>query len=286
MRFPMRFTRKNPYQLVILIMLAAGLLLLALGGYLTPILNGVLQPVLGAQTWLYDRFQAIQDFINAPADIARLRQENAELRSENATLQTEIIALQQQVTEIELLSALLDFARARPENAYQAAQVIGRDPSPFLHYIMINRGSDDGIRRGMPVVAQQGLVGRVAQVTANAARVELITDPAAQVSVRMQPSEVDGVLAGSITGDLSIDLIPQDAVLRAGDLVFTSGIGGLYPSNILIGQVSSVQQEAQALFQTADVQPIVDFTRLEIVLVIVNFQPVDLTPLLSPETTP
>lgn len=282
----MRFTRKNPYQLVILVMLAAGLLLLALGGYLTPILNGVLQPVLGAQTWLYDRFQAIQDFINAPADIARLRQENAELRSENASLQTEIIALQQQVTEIELLSALLDFARARPENAYQAAQVIGRDPSPFLHYIMINRGSDDGIRRGMPVVAQQGLVGRVAQVTANAARVELITDPAAQVSVRMQPSEVDGVLAGSITGDLSIDLIPQDAVLQPGDLVFTSGIGGLYPSNILIGQVSSVQQEAQALFQTADVQPVVDFTRLEIVLVIVNFQPVDLTPLLSPETTP
>lgn len=267
-------------------MLAAGVLLLALGGYLTPILNGVLQPVLGAQTWLYDRFQAISDFINAPADIARLRQENAELRSENATLQTEIIALQQQVTEIELLSALLDFARARPENAYQAAQVIGRDPSPFLHYIVINRGSDDGIRRGMPVVAQQGLVGRVAQVTANAARVELITDPAAQVSVRMQPSEVDGVLAGSITGDLAIDLIPQDAVLQPGDLVFTSGIGGLYPSNILIGQVSGVQQEAQALFQTADVQPVVDFTRLEIVLVIVNFQPVDLTPLLAPETNP
>lgn len=282
----MRFTPNNPYQLVILIMLAAGVLLLALGGYLTPILNGVLQPVLGAQTWLYDRFQAIQDFINAPADIARLRQENAELRSENAALQTEIIALQQQVTEIELLSALLDFARARPENAYQAAQVIGRDPSPFLHYIIINRGSDDGIRRGMPVVAQQGLVGRVAQVTANAARVELITDPAAQVSVRMQPSEVDGVLAGSITGDMSIDLIPQEAVLQPGDLVFTSGIGGIYPGNILIGQVSRVQQEAQALFQTADVQPVVDFTRLEIVLVIVNFQPVDLTPLLPPETAP
>jgi len=238
-------------------------------------------PVYGIQTWFYDRFQAIQDFVNAPADITRLRQENAELRAENATLQTQIIALQQQVTEIELLSALLDFARARPENAYQAAAVIGRDPSPFLHYIVINRGSDDGIRRGMPVVGQEGLVGRVAQVAANAARVELITDPAAQVSVRLQPSDVDGMLTGSITGDLAIDLIPQDAVLQVGDLVFTSGIGGLFPSNILIGQVSSVRQEAQALFQTATVQPVVDFTRLEIVLVIVNFQPLDLTPLLT-----
>ena len=276
----MRFSKNNPYQLVTLVLLAAGLLLLALGGYLSPILSGALQPVYGAQAWLYERFQAIQDFLNAPADITRLRQENAELSSENATLQTQIIALQQQVTEIELLSALLDFARARPENAYQAAAVIGRDPSPFLHYVIINRGSDDGIRRGMPVVAQEGLVGRVAQVTANAARVELITDPAAQVGVQLQPSEVDGVLTGSITGDLSVDLIPQDAELQAGDLVFTSGIGGLFPSNILVGQVSSVRQEAQALFQTATVQPVVDFTRLEIVLVIVNFQPVDLTPLL------
>ncbi|MCW5875856.1 MAG: rod shape-determining protein MreC [Anaerolineales bacterium] len=277
----MRPSRDNPYRLVTLILLAAGLLTLALGGYLTPILSGTLEPVYGAQGWLYARFQAIQDFINAPADIARLRQENAELRSENATLQTQIIALQQQVAEIELLSALLDFARARPENAYQAAGVIGRDPSPFLHYIIINRGSDDGIRRGMPVVAQQGLVGRVAQVTANASRVELITDPGSLVSIQTQPSEVDGVVSGSITGALSIDLIPLDAAMQAGDLVFTSGIGGLYPSDIFIGQVSNVRQEAQALFQVASVQPVVDFTRLEIVLVIVNFQPVDLTPLLS-----
>jgi rod shape-determining protein MreC len=278
----MRPSRNNPYQLIILILLAGGVLLLALGGFLTPILTGALQPVYGVQGWLYDRFQAIQDFINAPADIARLRQENADLRSENAALQTQVIALQQQVTENNLLSALLDFARARPENSYQAAAVIGRDPSPFLHYVMINRGSDDGIRRGMPVVAAEGLIGRVAQVTANAARVELITDPAALVSVQLQPSEVDGVLAGSVTGDLGIDLIPQDAALQAGDLVFTSGIGGLYPPNILIGQITSVQQEAQALFQSASVQPVVDFTRLEIVLIITNFQPVDLSPLLAP----
>jgi rod shape-determining protein MreC len=278
----MRPSQNNPYRLVILGLIAGGLLLLALGGFLTPILTGALQPVYGVQGWLYDRFQAIQDFINAPADIARLRQENADLRSENAALQTQVIALQQQVTENELLTALLDFARARPDNTYQAAAVIGRDPSPFLHYVVLNRGSDDGIRRGMPVVAAEGLIGRVAQVTATAARVELITDPAALVSVQLQPSDVDGVLTGSVTGDLGIDLIPQDATLQAGDLVFTSGIGGLYPPNILIGQITNVQQEAQALFQSASVQPVVDFTRLEIVLVITNFQPLDLTPLLEP----
>lgn len=258
-----------------------GLLFLSLGGYLNPILNNLLQPIIGAQGFLYSRFQAVQDFLNAPSDLARLRLENSQLRTENANLQTQIIALQQQVSEIELLSALLDFARARPENSYQAAAVIGRDPSPFLRYIFINRGSDDGIRRGMPVVAQQGLIGRVAQVTANASRVELITDPGSEVSVRIQPSETDGVLAGSLTGDLSIGLIPQDAEIAAGDLVLTSGIGGTYPANILIGQIGNIRQEATALFQTASVQPVVDFSRLEIVLIIVNFQPVDLAPLLE-----
>ena len=278
----MRSARKNPYQLATLILVAVGLLVLALGGYLSPLLNSTLRPIIGVQSWLFTRFQAFQDFLSAPSDIASLRQANAELSAENADLQTRLLALEQQVSEIELLSALLDFARARPENAYQAAAVIGQDPSPFLRYVVINRGSDDGIRRGMPVVSQQGLVGRVAQVSAAAARVELITDPAVRVSVELEPSGVDGVLTGSISGDLTMDLIPQDAAVEPGDLVFTSGIGGAYPSNILIGQVTNVRQEATALFQNASVQAIVDFSRLEIVLVIVNFQPVDLTPLIAP----
>jgi rod shape-determining protein MreC len=261
-----------------------GLLLLALGGYLNPAINSVLDPFYDVQGWFYTRFQAIQDFINAPSDIARLRLENSALREENAELQSQIIALQQQVSEVELLSALLDFARARPENSYQAAAVIGRDPSPFLQYVIINRGSDDGIRRGMPVVAQEGLVGRISAVTATASRVQLITDPSSRVSVQILPTEVDGVLSGSITGNLSIDLLPQGASLQAGDLVLASGIGGNYPANILIGQVNTVRQSATALFQTATVQPVVDFTRLEVVLIIVNFQPLDLGPLIEDDS--
>ena len=275
-----RSNNSSSLQTITLILLAVGLLMLALGGYLSPILNRVLEPVYSAQGWLFSRFQSAQDFFNSSSDLARLRLENAQLQEENTNLQTQIIALQQQVSEVEQLSALLDFARARPDNSYQAAAIIGVDPSPFLQYVMINRGSDDGIRRGMPVVAQQGLVGRVSQVTANAARVQLITDPDAEASVHVQPSDIDGILVGSITSDLFINLIPQDAEVRAGDLVLSSGLGGNFPPNILIGQVSSIRQDASALFQTASVQPVVDFSRLEIVLVIVNFQPLDLSPLL------
>ena len=139
----------------------------------------------------------------------------------------------------------------------------------------------------MPVVNDQGLVGRVSQVTSNAARVQLITDPASTVNIQIQPSDAEAVLSGSITSDLSLDLVPQNVTIQPGDMLLTSGLGGNYPSSILIGQIVSVRNQATALFQQASVQPIVDFSKLEIVLIIVNFDPVDFTPILpSDEVTP
>ncbi len=79
---------------------------------------------------------------------------------------------------------MLEFARTQPENVYIAGSIIGRDPSPFLHYVIIDHGSDYGLRHGMPVVTQQGLVGRIDAVTAGAARVQLITSPDSTVNVR------------------------------------------------------------------------------------------------------
>ncbi|RMF41709.1 MAG: hypothetical protein D6755_12360, partial [Anaerolineae bacterium] len=129
-------------------LIIAGLLLLALSGYLTPLLEAPLRPLVGAQTWVAQRYQALVQFFTVPRDVVALQQRNQELEAEVTRLQTEIISLQQQISEVEILSALLDFARANPQNEYKAASVIGRDPSPFLHYVIINRGSADGLRRG------------------------------------------------------------------------------------------------------------------------------------------
>jgi rod shape-determining protein MreC len=268
------------FQTIIIILVVAGLLLLALGGYLAPLSRVALSPFVDLQTWFATRFQAVQDFMTAPRDMTRLTQRNAELEAEIARLQAEIIELQQENTELQVLSALLDFARAHPENEYLTAAIIGRDPSPFLHYVIINRGSDDGLLRGMPVVSQQGLIGRVAAVTSGASRVQLITDPASTINVRIDPAGAEANLSGSITGDITLNLIPQDVVVNPGDLVLTSGLGGNYPPNILIGQVASIRQRPFELFQTASVQPVVDFSKLEIALVITNFRPVDILPLI------
>ncbi len=278
----------SPYrtlQTVTLTIAVLGILLLALGGYLNPLLRVTLEPLIVSQTWLSSRYGALRDVLAAPQDMALLRMRNQELEAEVARLQTQVIDLQQQLEQTRILTALLDFARTSPENRYVAASVIGRDPSPFLHYVLINRGSDHGLRRGMPVVTSQGLVGRVAAVTPGAARVQLITDPSSVVNVRLEPSTADAVLNGSMTGDLTLDQIPQDLEIRPGDLVLTSGLGGNYPANVLIGQVTGVRSRATDLFQRASVQPAVDFNELEVVLVISTFRAVDTGPLI-PYTTP
>lgn len=258
--------------------------MLAIGGYLQPVIKTALNPVVRIQEWFYDRYQNVRIMLNASSDLVMLQQQNSELEQENATLRSQIVAYQQQVTEVEILSALLDFARAQPQNEYQAAAVIGQDPSPFLQYVIINRGSDDGLRRGMPVVSNEGLVGRIDAVTANAARVQLINDADSAINVTIQPSDDTGILVGGLNGEISIEKIPQNAQIQPGDTVLTSGMGGAYPANILIGTVSGVQEQPSDLFQTATVQSFVDFSQLEILLVIKNFQSIDVTDLIPDET--
>jgi rod shape-determining protein MreC len=276
----MRSLFSRTLQTSIIFLVVGGVMALALGGYFSSASNIFTGSLVNMQTWFSTRFMAVQDFLTAPRDIESLRQRNAELEADNAELQAQVIQLQQQVGETEILAALVDFSRARPENTYRAAAVIGRDPSPFLHYIIINRGSNDGILRGMPVVTDQGLVGRVDAVIADAARVQLITDPASVVNVRLQnEEETEASLVGSVTGDVTLDLIPQDVKIEIGDLVLTSGLGGGYPPDLIVGQVVNVRSRDFDLFQQDTIQPVVDFNRLPIVLVIVNFKPVDIAPL-------
>lgn len=267
-------------QSVVFGLLAISLIVLALSGYLSPLTRLLFNPFITAQTWITTRYQVIQQLITSPSDMTVLRQRNAELEAQVAQLQSQVIGLQNQISDVEVLSALLDFARAHPENKYLGATVIAYDTSPFMHYVVINRGSDQGIRRGMPVVSSQGLVGRITAVTAGAARVQLINDPGSHINVRLKPSESDAVLSGSLSGEVALDNISQATTIQTGDLVLTSGLGGDYPPDLLVGQVSGIHHRAYELFQTASVQPVVDYTKLNIVLVITNFSPVDITPLI------
>jgi len=263
----------------VVVFLIVGILFLALGGFLRPVLGVVMDPFVGGQRWISERFMEVYDFFTLPRDVADLLQRNSELENEVSNLQSQVIQLQEQLREADVLYSLLDFARSRPQDKYIASAVIGRDPSPFLHYIIIDHGSDDGIQHGMPVVTQQGLVGKVDAVTASAARIQLITDPGSVVNVRLQNQTADAQINGSVTGDVMLEMLSQNSELTPGEILLTSGLGGNYPGDVIVGQVVEINTTENQLFQTALVQPVVDFSGLRAVLVITNFNTININSL-------
>jgi rod shape-determining protein MreC len=276
------FFQQN-WRVGVLVLFIIGILALALGGYLGPALRVASTPLLAFQGWLSTRYLSIYESLRSPQDMAALRQKTALLEADNSRLQGQIIQLQQQLKDTEVLYALLKFARARPNDTYVAASVIGRDPSPFLRYIMIDKGSDDGLRHGMPVVTVEGLVGRVDAVISNAARIQLVNDPGSVINVLISSTRAEAVLTGAVTGDVQLEMVPLDIVLKPGEVIITSALGGSYPAGILVGQVVGVRRLETELFQTASVQPVVDYNNLRAVLVVTNFSAVDITPLIPQE---
>jgi rod shape-determining protein MreC len=272
------FTPKNLRNLII-ILVVVGVLALAVSGYLTPVFSFSVSPLISAQSWLSQRYLAFSDFFNSPRDMATLRAENAQLKNEAALLQSEIVALQENLAQSEILYTLLDFARTNPEHEYVAATVIGREITPFLQYIIIDKGSNDGLRHGMPVVTQQGLVGRIDALISDASRIQLITDANSTVNVKLQTAGVEGLVRGSVTGEITLDMVPVETEVQVGDILMTSGLGGTYPANIFVGQILTMQSKLNVLFQTGSIQPVVDFSNLSAVLVITNFDSVDISPL-------
>ena len=276
----MKFFNAKNIQTLVLILVIGGLLFLAISGYLTPVFNLTLNPLISLQRWLSVRYISARDFLTTPREVTELRERNTVLEAQVSQLQTQLIVMEERLGEAQVCFALLDFGRTNPQYDYIAATVIGREISPFLQYIIIDKGTEDGVRYGMPVVTQQGLVGRVDAAIAAAARVKLITDSTSVVNVRLQTAGIEAQLQGSLTGDVFLDMIPLDEVVEPGDVVLTSGLGGNFPPNIFIGQVLSTQQRENALFQTASVQPIVNFSSINAVLVVNNFEAVDISPLI------
>ncbi len=151
-----------------LMLLALGLLVIERAGYLDPLKSAAARPLIGLQRSFSTAYYNVRDFLTAPRNLAELRDENAQLQSQVSQLEAEVVTLREQASELDVLRALLGFARAQPSNSYVTARVIGRDTSPFLRYLLLDQGSDAGVKRGMPVVSENGLVGRISEVSASA----------------------------------------------------------------------------------------------------------------------
>ena len=272
--------RANRFIILLLVLaLAGGLAVLSMTGLLSPV-QGILAIPLQGLTSLFNRTQTgITDIGEQFTDAETLRQRVAELERQLASITGELIQLREVASDYNRLANLLDYTTRSREQTFVTADVIGVEQQGFIRSIIINRGTRDGLRVGMPVVTELGLVGRVLRVGANIAQVQLITDQNSAVSGRLQTSRAEGSIVGRglQTGNLRMLYIPLDSEVVIGDLVVTSGLGGNFPPDIVIGQVTSLRRLEFELSQEAEVVSLIDFNALEFVLVITSFEPADIS---------
>jgi rod shape-determining protein MreC len=193
--------------------------------------------------------------------------ENERLLAQVQALEGRLSALSEFERENARLRQMLNFAAEKGFRSV-AASVIGSDPSGWIRGIVIDRGSVHGVEPGMAVVHSKGIVGQVASVSSNSSRVLLVNDHSSGVDVVVQGSRARGVVEGAGERVCELKFITKETPVREGDLIITSGMDRVFPKGLIVGTIVGVDAQSGGLFQTVEVKPSVDFSRLEEVLIV------------------
>jgi len=243
---------------------------------LTPVesvFRDAIAPVQIGLTWLGKQANHLISF---PVSMYRAGERNQALEEEVARLESQVIQLNEFKLENERLTSLLGYKQvmAKTYNLL-AASVVGRDPGNWFGTITLDRGINDGVKENMTVLTPEGLVGRVVSVSSATCEVLLITDPRSGVGSLIQDNRTSGIVEGitASSGMTRMIHIPNNAPVEVGQAVITSGLGSIFPKNIPVGRIAEIRSEPSGLFNSADVRPFADLSRLEEVLIIVGVYP-------------
>ncbi|HEY3248070.1 MAG TPA: rod shape-determining protein MreC [bacterium] len=234
-----------------------------------PLGSAALTLLAPIQTAMARAAQSASDAWQRYLQIGRLRVDNARLRAQVEELSRQVSLLREDALSSRRLEQLLGIRPFAPGRTV-AARVIARDPARWFNSLLIDRGARDGVRRNDPVLSADGVVGRVIEVTPTASRVLLISDSRSAVGVIVQRSRDAGVVEGKGGATLQLNYLSREATVRVGDIVVTSGLGGVFPRGLVIGRVARMIREEGALLQEAVIEPASPLDRLEELLVIVS----------------
>ncbi len=273
-----RRTKRHRFVLMLLVLTSVTVITLDFRdhgqGVLESIRSGAQEVFSPVQSAAGRVFSPVGDFFGGITRYRQVREENERLRKELDAAEGELVRGADAARERQLLLALqrLDFAG---DLRGVTARVVSNSPSNFQVTVAVDRGSEDGVASGMPVVTEAGLVGRIVEVSASSSTVLLIIDPASSVGVRLASTGDIGVVSGSGRRDeLPLDLVSVDTKVSEGEAVVTSGLEhGLFPPQIPVGRVRGAKINPGQLEQDVTVAPIVDFARIELVRILI-WQPV------------
>ncbi len=239
--------------------------------------RGILKPIENAASVATKPFQysfnlvgdRIGNFFSTISSVGDLQKKNDDLEEQVGQLNSEIAKLKEFEVENKVLREQLGFVQ-KSDYKLIPAEVIGREPENFFQYLIVAKGEKEGIKKGMFILSSGYLVGKITEVYSHSSKLMLITNPESNVGALIQDSRATGIVKGELGGGLVIDMIPQNEVIRVGDTVCTSGLGGDYPKGLLLGSIESIKSKPDELFQKADLNSQIDFKKLEIVFIVIQ----------------
>jgi rod shape-determining protein MreC len=199
--------------------------------------------------------------------LAGFRGENERLRKRVQTLEIERQRLLEAEATNRRLQQLLDFRSELPGGAITAS-IIANSATSWFQSCVLNKGSADGVRKGMAVVTPLGIIGKVVSVTGRTAKVLLLTDPNSGIDVLVQRTRSRGIVSGSLESGTVLKYMKRSEDVQEGDRLVTSGLDTVFPKGLLVGTVIKVRKQNRGLFQSVEVWPAVHAERVEEVLVV------------------
>lgn len=267
----LRLTKRNKVNVTFLSLLIVSILQMSMDakkrGKLSMLDELLLDSASIALRGITSSYQAAQDVWFGYIYLIGLREENRQLSDETSELRGRINALNEAGQENQRLRDLLSF---KETTGYRTttARVIGVSPLSSFKTIVIDKGSIDGVRNGMAVVSNDGVIGKILSSSAKTSKVLLITDRNSDVDAIIQRSRDSGIAEGGDSGPIQLKYLSKNADAVVGDIVVTSGIGGVFKKGYIIGTISRVDKKAGLMFQYVEIEPSVNFSKIEEVLVI------------------
>jgi rod shape-determining protein MreC len=212
-------------------------------------------------------FSGFEEFFYQYIWLRNLRTENESLKREIAELESKVTSYQEAYVENQRLRRLLDFKTSIGAETVPA-QVVMHDLTGWFQTLIVDKGFRDGIAPDMPVVNDEGLIGRILDVSDRHCRVLLITDQGSSVDAIDQRNRIRGILCGKDPNGCLLKYIRSNLDIREGDLVITSGKDGVYPKGLRLGVIQAAYKDPVDLFQKIEVKPLVRLSALEEVLII------------------
>lgn len=274
------FKNKLAVTIVLLSVAFCGMIIYSLQSDANGISSSVSTVVSPLQKIVYNINSRVKETVDFFLNFSEVKLENEQLKQKNAELANELIEYESLKDEVERLREALNFTESRSNYNYVGVNIIGYSGSSLSDGYIIDKGSNDGIAKNMVVVSYKGLVGKVTKVSSNFAVVQSILNENIAVAVMdQQTREATGVLQGlSDNKDNNMTVVynlPISSDVKEGDIIITSGLGKIYPKEIPVGTVVSVEEDNVRVMKSAVVEPFVNFNEVEELFVVIPNSNID-----------